>query len=393
MAIIQIKRTNVANYFDTTYGLQQGELGVDLTKNKLYCGTDGTYTGNRLLNPDGGTADTAAKLSVPREIALAGMATGSTNFDGSQNVTINVTLAQVGTASEKLYAVATDAYGRVISGITELQITDITGLENALTQNLTNAKNYTDTEITSAKNELIGTSTTGATATTIKGAVDESKGYTDTQINEKISSVYKPSGTLAFASLPAPSADLLGNVYNVSDAFTTDDQFVEGEGLSFPAGTNVVVIETTDSAYKYDVLAGFISLDDYLTTTEASATYATQETVNGIQSTVTEIQGDVSELTTSVTNITNALGGEIPENIVTSVTAGNGVEISGDGKDLTIQAKVVIGNGLNLNSNGISMAEGSNTSKGVLQVDGTSIVANSGIISVSVIDGGIVSAG
>ena len=82
-----------------------------------------------------------------------------------------------------------------------------------------------------------------------------------------VSSVYKPAGSVAFASLPTLSSSVLGNVYNVTDAFTTNSNFVEGSGKSYPAGTNVVVVEPTSGTYKFDVLAGFVDLSGYVPTT------------------------------------------------------------------------------------------------------------------------------
>jgi hypothetical protein len=89
-----------------------------------------------------------------------------------------------------------------------------------------------------------------------------------TAIGNKFSALtgaYIPKGSLAFASLPAtPTSSMLGYVYNVTDAFTTDSRFVEGAGIDYPAGSNVVVIDadTTGSSpdYKFDVLAGFVDL-------------------------------------------------------------------------------------------------------------------------------------
>lgn len=91
---------------------------------------------------------------------------------------------------------------------------------------------------------------------------NDSNFQTEAQVNAKISSVYKPGGSVAFASLPAADEASLGMVYNVTDAFATDAKFVEGAGQSYPAGTNVVVVKQGD-AYKYDVLAGFVDLTDY----------------------------------------------------------------------------------------------------------------------------------
>ncbi|MBR1760275.1 MAG: hypothetical protein IJ741_03745 [Schwartzia sp.] len=86
-------------------------------------------------------------------------------------------------------------------------------------------------------------------------------------IAAKISSAYKAGGTKAFADLPALLvAANEGYVYNVSDAFTTTADFVEGAGKKHPAGTNVVVINTADegetAVYKFDVLAGFVDLSN-----------------------------------------------------------------------------------------------------------------------------------
>lgn len=97
--------------------------------------------------------------------------------------------------------------------------------------------------------------------------------YTKAQVDSKISAVYKPGGSKAFASLPTPAAGVLGMVYNVTDAFTTTSSFVEGEGKSYPAGTNVVVVQV-DTAYKLDVLAGFVDLSGYATNASVTSKLA-----------------------------------------------------------------------------------------------------------------------
>lgn len=87
---------------------------------------------------------------------------------------------------------------------------------------------------------------------------------TKEEVKSQISSTYKPGGSYAFTLLPAASEDNVGIVYNVTDAFTTTDSFLEGAGKNYPAGTNVVVINN-DGIYKYDVLAGFVDLSGYVT--------------------------------------------------------------------------------------------------------------------------------
>lgn len=108
---------------------------------------------------------------------------------------------------------------------------------------------------------------------------NDSKYQTESQvtsaINAKVSSVYKPGGSIAFASLPELSASVLGMVYNVTDAFTTTADFVDGSGKKYPAGTNVVVVDAGSGSYKFDVLAGFVDLSGYATTSTMNSAIAT----------------------------------------------------------------------------------------------------------------------
>jgi hypothetical protein len=72
------------------------------------------------------------------------------------------------------------------------------------------------------------------------------------RISESFSGALRPMGTVAFANLPALSATTSGNMYNISDQFTTTSDFKEGAGNTIPAGANVY--KTEDG--KWDVLAG-----------------------------------------------------------------------------------------------------------------------------------------
>lgn len=62
----------------------------------------------------------------------------------------------------------------------------------------------------------------------------------------------QPHGTVAFADLPALADVNAGWMYNISDEFTTTDDFKEGAGSTVPAGANIY--KTSDE--KWDVLAG-----------------------------------------------------------------------------------------------------------------------------------------
>lgn len=98
-----------------------------------------------------------------------------------------------------------------------------------------------------------------ADSTTTLAGYGITDAYTKEELNAKISAVYKPAGSVAFADLPALAEGVLGNVYNVTNAFTTTDSFVEGAGNKYPKGTNVVVVKPGED-YKFDVLAGFVDL-------------------------------------------------------------------------------------------------------------------------------------
>lgn len=97
------------------------------------------------------------------------------------------------------------------------------------------------------------------------------KTETDSQIKSAISSVYKPAGSIAFIDLPALTSDNEGKVYNITDEFTTTNNFVEGAGKKYSAGQNVVIIKDSEGVYKYDVLSGIVDLSNYSTTAEVQA--------------------------------------------------------------------------------------------------------------------------
>ena len=143
---------------------------------------------------------------------------------------------------------------------------------------------------------------------TLETKANVSDVYTQTQTDAKIaaaiSSTYKPSGSVEFASLPTPSAENLGNVYNVTDAFTAGASFIASEqGQKYPADTNVVVVEV-EGQYYFDALSGFVDLTGYLTTTEAAETYAT---IAQLGNKVDKVSGSSLVQDTLITKLTNLL--------------------------------------------------------------------------------------
>ena len=74
--------------------------------------------GTRVTNLENGTkaASKATKLATARKISISGDATGSTDFDGSADKTIALTLANSGVTAGTYSAVAVDTKGRVTAG-------------------------------------------------------------------------------------------------------------------------------------------------------------------------------------------------------------------------------------------------------------------------------------
>ena len=121
------------------------------------------------------------------------------------------------------------------------------------------------------------------------------------QLNEKIGpggGSLRPSGSKQFSELGVPTEDQLGCIYNITDAFTSNQYFIDGSGKSYPAGTNVYCIVSKDplteeDTYWWDVFGASIDLSGYLTKTEASSTYLTQ--TDAASTYVTDNDADMSE--------------------------------------------------------------------------------------------------
>lgn len=71
-------------------------------------------------------------------------------------------------------------------------------------------------------------------------------------ISSGLSGALRPLGTISFANLPSLSTVTEGGMYNISDQFITTSDFMEGSGLTIPAGSNIY----KTASGKWDVLAG-----------------------------------------------------------------------------------------------------------------------------------------
>lgn len=91
----------------------------------------------------------------------------------------------------------------------------------------------------------------------------EADAAVESVVGQAVAGIYKVKGSVAFAELPA-SGMLEGHVYNITDAFTAGDTFVESErGKAYPVGTNVVYTES-----GWDAMAGVYDFTDFVKKTD-----------------------------------------------------------------------------------------------------------------------------
>ena len=225
------------------------------------------------------------------------------------------------------------AVGGADSGL----VKDVADLKTSVADNIANiAKNAGDIA-TNAGNITNNANEIAAVKQDLADNYDTSA-EVDQKIAAKISSTYKAAGSVAFAALPALAAAIEGNVYNISDEFTTTEDFVEAAGTKYPAGTNIVCIKVGE-AYKWDVLAGFVDLSAYETAQAAGAKYATKtELTDGLAGKVSVVEGKglstedyTSEEKTKLAGI--AAGAQV--NVIDGVS--DEFEINAEGKVLGVK--------------------------------------------------------
>ena len=257
------------------------------------------------------------------------------------------TVEGLSTAVESLKTTVGDAESGLVKDVNDLKTTvggadsglvkDVNDLKTSVADNTTNiAKNAGDIA-TNAGNITKNANEIAAVKKDLADNYDTSA-EVDQKIAAKISSTYKAAGSVAFAALPTLAAAIEGNVYNISDEFTTTDDFVEAAGTKYPAGTNIVCIKVGE-AYKWDVLAGFVDLSAYETAEAAGAKYATKtELTDGLAGKVDVVAGKglstedyTSEDKTKLAGI--AAGAQV--NVIDAVS--EEFEISAEGKVLGVK--------------------------------------------------------
>lgn len=317
--------------------------GIDITN--LVISLDlatGANAGNVTLTTTNGLAANAptASTSTAGLIEIATDSEASTGTDTSRAVTpkqlatkvtgntaiTGATKTKITYDSKGLVTSGADLEASDIPNLTLSKITDVTASASELNimdgvtvttsdiNSVTSKIGLTDLSIDSGSTNYLGyDNATGKFSAKVDTSVTASSsklvtsGAVDTAIKNAITNVYKAQGTVAFASLPTLSSSIEGYVYNVSDAFTTTSDFVEGSGKSYPAGTNVVCINTSGTTYKWDVLAGSVDTSSFITA--SSTNTLTNKTIDADDNTISDLTTSNFKSGTIVTSVRETTGG------------------------------------------------------------------------------------
>lgn len=195
--------------------------------------------------------------------------------------------------------------------------------------------------------------------------------YTDDHYAKKsdVTGVYKAKGNLVSANLNASSltANNLGWVFNITDEFTIDENFLEYDASNpktYPAGTNVVIVQATPDTYKFDVLSGFIDTSTFAT--DSTVVHkAGEETITGYKQFTDGIS--VTKGTANLGfNTTDTESNAYLQSVSTDHTKINTANVSENGVVLsyekTTKTEEESDYSINVTSDGILLANGKNKS-------------------------------
>ena len=321
---LKIKRGLKADISKLT--LVEGELAVALDTQELYVGDN---EGNVKIVKGGasGAVESANKLTVARTITATGDATGSTSFDGSQNVEMALELATSGVTAGTYSKVTVDAKGRVTAG-SNITVEDIGDLSTTLARlatkeelagyvktadlttelnkkvdkvagksliddteitRLASVKNYDDTAI---KADIAKKADATAMSTALKGKVDKVEGkvlssndYTIAE-KEKLAGLsnYDDTDIKASIATKANSADVytkteVSSVYKYKGSVTNESALpTEGQVVGDVYNLEDTGMNVAWTGEGWDNLGSVIDLTPYLTTEDAGKTYAAKAT-------------------------------------------------------------------------------------------------------------------
>lgn len=293
--IIKIKRGFKADVANLT--LLPGELGVTLDTHELYVG-DQNGVKQLVKGEAAGSVESAGKLTTARNIAVSGAATGSASFDGSQDVTIALTLATSGVKAGTYNSVTVNDKG-LVTGATNVvyEIEDITGLKAALEDRYT--KSEVDNLIANAE---VDAYTKAETDEIVEGLEAEiaskalkSEVYTKTEMDKTVGDINTAVAGKANSTDVYTKTEVNTELGKKADKSTTYTK-TEVDGL---------LDGKADSATS---LSGYGITDAY-NKTEVDGLLSNKADTSAVNTALAG-KADNSTVTTLETNLTNAINGK-----------------------------------------------------------------------------------
>lgn len=248
----------------------------------IYAALVHTHTKSDITDLADATDSTGGLMSAAQAQKLAGIAAGA-EVNVVAGIQKNGTDVQPDATSRKVniavptktsdldnddHVVKDAAYVHTDVNFTSAKDSKLTGIAAGAQVNVIESIKVNGTALTPSSKEVSITVPTD-NASLANGAGYQTEAQVNTLIDSKLTSAIVPKGSSAFASLPTPASSNLGYLYNVSDAFTIDNKFVEYDSANpknYPAGTNVYVVNAGTAqtpSYKFDVMSGFVDLSAY----------------------------------------------------------------------------------------------------------------------------------
>lgn len=281
--ILKIKRGLKADISKLT--LVAGELAVALDTQELYVGDNEGHV-KIIKGGASGAVESADKLTVARTITATGDATGSTTFDGSQNVEMALELATSGVTAGTYSKVTVDTKGRVTAG-SSITVEDIGDLSTTLAGLAT-------------KEELSGYVKTKDLTTELNKKVDKVPGKSlidDTEIT-RLASVENYNDTAIKADIAkkadaiAMSTALEGKVDKVEGKVLSSNDYTTAEKEKLAGLSNY-----NDTEIKASI-ATKANSDDVYTKEEVNTELGKKADKTTVETLTTTVDGKANKATT-----------------------------------------------------------------------------------------------
>ena len=229
--------------------------------------------------PSNGNATSASKLQTARTLSLTGDATASLTFDGSANVSNNLTLASSGVTAGSYNSVTVDAKGRVTRGLTQthglITATTATGTANTATTNTNTFLNIVASGVGTTSSVGSSTQITGTNGITVSSdtagkliiSQDIANNLTDTSAGKSLSAAQgkvlndsKLGKTeKAVSASTADTATKLQTARTINGiAFDGTTNITIADDTKLPSGANAVSATKLVTARRID-LAGAVT--------------------------------------------------------------------------------------------------------------------------------------